>query len=162
MEAEISFAAPSDHSFILDLVTRVWTMGFSYQQEQMYGRIVGKPWQEKVSDAVRDYLTSPGVSVLKAKIDGHFAGFMAYRIHSDTRIGEIGYNAVSPEYTGRGLGKQMLQAALQKLQEAGMEHVEVVTGLNAGHLPARKMYESAGFSPIQESIRYTLNLEAYK
>jgi len=98
------------------------------------------------------------VKAFKIMIGIELAGFMSCRLDPKTQIAEVGYNAVNPQFLGRGIGKILVQSSLRYLRESGAEDVEVVTGLDEGHAPARAVYESAGFKPFLQSVRYTLGL----
>ncbi len=153
----------NDLESIVSIVRDVWTMGSDYGREKMYGRQMGgKPWQDWIEASVRTYISQQETAVFTIKQDGIIAGFISCRINPANGLGEIGYNAVSPAFLGRGYGKFLLDAALRHLREAGVREVEVVTGEDAGHAPARAVYESAGFQPFQRSIRYTLQLDGSK
>ncbi len=156
--AEIIALEQEDLPAVQELVSAVWTMGMDHRRETLYGRLFGAPWQEKIALSVREYLGQQEVRAVKAVVDGKFAGFLSYRIDAAHRLGEIGYNAVVPAFGGRNLGRRMLDAALEALRSAGVEQVEVTTGLDDGHGPARAVYEGAGFRPMHSSIRYTLCL----
>lgn len=138
------------------LVCQVWSIGFNALREAQYQRQLGEPWQDKIWRSVCDYRSTPHVNALKATLKGEFVGFIFYRIDLENRLGEIGYNAVDPQFRGHGIGKKLLGAALHAIKEAGIEHVEVITGLDDGHAAARRLYEGAGFKPMRSMIRYTL------
>lgn len=157
-QAAISRLKETDKSEVVALVRSVWSMGIAATRERLYGRTIGSPWRDQIEKAVLDYLAEPGVEALCVRWDGRFAGFIGFRADPQTQIGEIGYNAVAPEFSGRGLGSRLLDAALAGLKLKGMERAEVVTGLDPGHAPARKMYEAAGFRPLQSLTRYTTPL----
>ncbi len=53
--------------------------------------------------------------------------------------------AVDLDFQGRGIGTTLLEFALDWMKEAGMAISMVETGGDAGHAPARKTYEKAGF-----------------
>ncbi len=72
-------------------------------------------------------------------------GFVTIKIDNETKLGEIGLNAVHPDHSGRGLGTKMYELAVQKLKEAGMLAAQVATGGDPSHLAARRAYEKAGF-----------------
>lgn len=74
------------------------------------------------------------------------AGFIAIKIDTDSLVGEIGLNAIDPDFAGQGLGSHMYQFAVQKMKEAGMKVATVATGGDPAHLPARKAYRKAGFN----------------
>ncbi len=142
------------------LIREVWFIGMDALREKIYGRPIGEPWQEKISRSVKEYLATSGVAAIKATLDGKFAGFLSYRIDRENRFGEIGYNAVDPQFRGHGLAKKMLRHALDHLRAEGIENVEVITGEDEGHAAARRLYEGMGFSPLRVMKRYALSLTA--
>jgi len=91
-------------------------------------------------------------TVLVATVDGQTAGFVSYSIDAAKRTGEIGLNAVHPEYAGKGIGTWMYEHVLARMKELGMALAVVGTGGDSSHAPARRAYEKAGFGPAIPSI----------
>ncbi|HEY3378458.1 MAG TPA: GNAT family N-acetyltransferase [Armatimonadota bacterium] len=89
-----------------------------------------------------------GASAWVAEQDGVVVGFILLKLHGDTKIGEINYNAVHPEYQNSGIGTMMYEFALTQLREGGMRAANVGTGGDAAHAPARRAYEKVGFQPL--------------
>lgn len=81
-----------------------------------------------------------------AEADCTIVGFISIQLNLDTQVGEIGLNAVHPEYAGRGIGTAMYNFAVVKMKEAGMQVATVATGGDPSHAPARRAYEKAGFT----------------
>lgn len=155
---EVEKCTPTDFNEIAKLARAVWTMGSDYQREKAYGRELGMPWKDHIEASVRQYLKRSDVRALQIRKEGRLAGFTSYRVDAFTRLAEIGYNAVDPDFLGEGLGKALLRAALNRLRREDRNEVEVVTGMDPGHAAARAVYEGAGFKPFIRSVRYTLNL----
>lgn len=51
---------------------------------------------------------------------------------------------VVPEHRGRGLGRALLEAAMEHARQRGAAHIELTT--SEGDVAARSLYESAGFT----------------
>lgn len=66
--------------------------------------------------------------------------------HFEKRIGEIFFITVKPGTRGKGIGKTLLNEAMQMLIEQGCDHVEV--SLSKENTLAQKLYESFGFEPL--------------
>ena len=81
-------------------------------------------------------------------------GFVSFRIDAETRIGELGLNGVHPDHCGQGVGTWMYEQALVRMKALGAEVVEVGTGGDAAHAPARRAYEKAGFTAAIPSVHY--------
>ena len=89
-----------------------------------------------------------------AMLGDKVVGFIYYAVNEATKTGEICGNAVDPEIRGKGIGPKMYEFVLNKMREEGMIYATVVTGLDDGHIPARRAYEKAGFKENLPSIRY--------
>jgi GNAT superfamily N-acetyltransferase len=85
-------------------------------------------------------------------VDGAIAAVAAFRTDSGARIGEIGLDAVHPDYAGEGVGTAMYLSVLERMKELGMAVATVTTGGDPSHAPARRAYEKAGFGPAIPSV----------
>lgn len=115
----------------------------------------GRAEQEQA--ALLDRLCAPGSDreVLVATRGGEVVGFVCFTADPGRRLGEIGLNAVHPDHAGRGIGTAMYEEALARMRARGLEAVEVSTGGDASHAPARRAYEKAGFgNPIPSVSLY--------
>lgn len=83
---------------------------------------------------------------------GEPVGFVAFTADGDREVGEIGLNAVRPDHAGRGVGTAMYQAVLAEMKARGIAVVEVGTGGDPSHAPARRAYAKAGFGPSIPSV----------
>ncbi len=103
-------------------------------------------WRATQQKAVEAVCTDPNQHVWVAERDGVAIGFVAIRLHGDDALGEIYMIAVDPEHQGKGIGTALSAFALQWMREQGMAVAMVETGSDAGHAPARRTYERAGFT----------------
>lgn len=87
-----------------------------------------------------------------AETDSVIVGFVSVRIDTDNGFGEIGLNAIEPQFAGRGFGSLMYEHALQQMREAGVTVATVATGGDPSHAPARRAYEKAGFNVAIPSV----------
>ena len=90
--------------------------------------------------------------VLVVTVREEIVGFASFTIDSDKRTGEIGLNAVNPEYAGRGLGTCLYKHVLARMKELGVALATVGTGGDPSHASARRAYEKAGFGPALPSV----------
>jgi len=63
---------------------------------------------------------------------------------------EMGHNCIIPGYQNVGKGKEQLLHGLQQIELLNPAKVVVKTGHSSFFLPARKMYESVGFSVVRK------------
>ena len=87
-----------------------------------------------------------------AEIADRIIGFVSFRIDEDAGVGEIGLNAVHPDYACGGIGTALYEFALDEMTDAGMIVATVSTGADPSHAPARRAYAKAGFSAEIPSV----------
>ena len=107
--------------------------------------------QAHKDEAQAEYLASllapdSGWEVSVAERAGLVVGFVSLQLNRDTTIGELGLNAVHPDWAGAGIGTAMYDFAIARMREAGMRVATVSTGGDPSHAPARRAYEKAGFN----------------
>jgi putative acetyltransferase len=90
-------------------------------------------------------LRRPGVTVWSAEIDGRIAGVGALQQLDDAR-GEIKSMRVDAAFLGRGVGRAILRHIIGVARERGLTSLWLETGSAEEFLPARRLYESEGFT----------------
>lgn len=113
-------------------------------------RLATPSWAAHHEAVVRDACESTGTSVVVAENDdGALTGLVAYKVHPESpgmsECGEITVIAVEPSARRSGVGRRLLDHAVEQLRAAGAPVIMLSTGGDAGHAPARALYESAGF-----------------
>ena len=78
--------------------------------------------------------------------------FCSITVNPNSKVGEIGLNAVHPSHQGRSIGTWMYEFALEQLRSAGMLVATVGTGGDPSHAPAQRAYEKVGFGPAIPSV----------
>ncbi len=90
--------------------------------------------------------TSPE-SASRATLDGSLAspvGYISCHFDAGRRTGQIGLIAVSGEFQGKGLGRALVQRALDWFAAQGAQSVSVVT--QGRNIPAQRLYQGCGFA----------------
>ena len=93
-----------------------------------------------------------GNKILVAVRGDLLVGFVSYSVKPGTRFGEIGLNAVHPDFAGEGIGTRLYREALALMKREGVKVVEVSTGSDPSHEPARRAYKKAGFVEALSSV----------
>lgn len=90
-----------------------------------------------------------------ACIDGQVVGFITWSLNTPALYNaELCENAVHPDFARQGIGKSLCNWLFDLLKSEGMKYVNVFTGLDAAHKPARILYESVGFSNKVPYVKY--------
>jgi ribosomal protein S18 acetylase RimI-like enzyme len=95
-------------------------------------------------EEITQYLSDPALELWLLKEAGEVAGYFELRAHDDGAV-EIAYFGLMPYAVGRGLGKFMLTAAVQKAWERGATRVWLHTS-SLDHPSALPNYLGRGFS----------------
>lgn len=90
--------------------------------------------------------------VLVAEVDGLPVGYLSTQKQADH--GVISLVAVDAAQTGRGLGRDLVQAALAWFQSQGLRQVRVVT--QGQNVRAQRLYQAAGFRTLSAEPRLHL------
>lgn len=144
-----------DLDVVVELSLRAWAPVFAsfvrVLGSDIYARLY-PDWSTGQAKAVREICA--GDHVFVADISGTVAGFSAVVIRNDDpKTGEIDMLAVDPDHQRRGVGSALITHSVDHLRRAGVVLVDVATGGDPGHAPARRAYGKAGFTPLP-LVRY--------
>jgi GNAT superfamily N-acetyltransferase len=151
-----------DAGAMVDLSLRAWAPVFASLERVLGSEIFRRQhpdWREEQRRTVKDICATKKGQVWVAEVGtGDVAGFVAIELHHPERdMGEISILAVDPDHQGGGIGTALTEFALDRLKDAGMQMAMVETGGDPGHAPARRTYETAGFT-LLPIARYFKNL----
>lgn len=133
---------------VVRLSLRAWEPVFESIEKAMGSDIFREQhpdWRVTQRSAVESVCAQEDCRVWVAAEGLRTVGFVALKLHSEERLGEIYMIAVDPDYQRRGIATDLTRHSLAWLKEAGMTTAMVDTGGDPGHAPARRTYESAGF-----------------
>ena len=80
-------------------------------------------------------------AVLVSEIDGELAGYCT--IHVDEQAGSIGLIAVRPDYRNRGIGAELVEAAIDWCHAHEIHEITVVT--QGRNIAAQRVFQRCGF-----------------
>lgn len=124
--------------------------------ERKFGLIAGKDWKfRKARHIDWDVQANPD-GVFIYELDGEIVGYITTRLDYETKIGWIPNMAVHPNYQGKGIGKQLMETALNYLREAGMEYAKIET-LEQNKVGSA-FYPKVGFVEVARQIHYLMKL----
>jgi len=116
------------------------------------------PWDDDLLDIENHYLLNRGWFAI-GEFNDQLVAMGAIR-KIDDQIAEIKRMRTLPDLQGKGIGKKMLDALIDKAKQLG--YSEIILETSDRQLAARKIYTSNGFIPFKiEQIR-GLNCTWYK
>jgi dTDP-4-amino-4,6-dideoxy-D-galactose acyltransferase len=90
-------------------------------------------------------------AVFVAAPEGNAVGYLSAHL-SPAGVGSIGLVAVDPDWHGRGLGKQLVEAGLRYFAENGMKQATVVT--QGRNIVSQRLYQRCGFRTRSAGLWY--------
>jgi len=125
--------------------------------EDRYGIIDNKTWEEHKGGSVVSACKADIDKVFIAEEDGKVVGYATFGIYLEKGEGEVGNNAVDPDYQGRGIGTMLIGTVVGHLTDLGLKRI-LVTTLEHDY-PAQRVYEKVGFREISRTVHYSKMLE---
>ncbi|MBW4837802.1 MAG: GNAT family N-acetyltransferase [Paenibacillaceae bacterium] len=100
-----------------------------------------------------DGLKRPDVTFWSAWINDELAGCGALK-ELDDQHGEVKSMRTAIPYRGKGVAKQVLAHLLEEAARRGYRQVSLETGFMEAFIPARRLYESFGFTYCEPFADY--------
>jgi ribosomal protein S18 acetylase RimI-like enzyme len=127
--------------------------------EQLLGEFGPSGWEaRKLAAIALDCELQPdGVFVAVDSADRP-VGYVTTRLQSASSIGWIPNLAVDPACQGQGIGRALLERALEFFRERGMEVAKIET-LEQNPI-GQYLYPSLGFQEVARQVHYALRLES--
>lgn len=118
----------------------------------LYGTVGGEyNWTDRLGwsdERLTSYLAQPAVALLVLYYRGTPAGYVELNTESEEPGTEVAYFGLFPQFHGRGFGKHLLSAGVERAFSDGARRVWVHTcSLDGPH--ALKNYQARGFRPYK-------------
>lgn len=157
MEPIIRSYRETDAPDVVRLSLRAWAPVHASLRDVMgdeiFERLYGDDWRRQQQQDVEKVLADDEMEVWVAVVNGEVVGFVAAILKVDSGMGEVYMVAVDPDSQNHGLGTRLTNVATDWIQEAGLPLAIISTGGDAGHAPARRTYEKAGYTAVP-SVNY--------
>jgi ribosomal protein S18 acetylase RimI-like enzyme len=156
---EIREFREGDLETVVEFSLRAWAPVFASVRDVLGDDIflrLHPDWKANQAEAVRSSCTNDERDVFVAVANGHPVGFVAVALNAfPERMGVIDVIGVDPDYQRRGISLRLTEFATKHMRSCGMDIAVVETGGDPGHTPARRTYETAGFTllPIARYFR---------
>lgn len=92
--------------------------------------------------------------VAVAETEDGIAGYVAWSVDPARRNGSVTILAVTDEHRRRHVGTALCEHAFEEMRILGAEAVEIGTGGDSFHAPARALYERLGCTPLPVTVYY--------
>jgi ribosomal protein S18 acetylase RimI-like enzyme len=124
--------------------------------EKSFGILAGHDWRWRKARHVNDDVEANPEGVFVAEENGRVLGYITTRIDREVSKGRIPNLAVDEQARGRGLGRRLIEHALEYFRREGMAYVMIETMAN--NAVGQHLYPSCGFVEAGRQIHYALKL----
>ena len=162
----VRYATPADEDRIVEIGRQQWTI-----INENYKACIGDDLFAAYFGTVENRVADKAAAITEnardlehcvvTEVDGVVAGFAHFRTSENggKLCGTLGHNAVDNNYKGRGIAGRQYAFIYDAMKKAGCVAVNVHTGLDEKHAPARRAYEKSGFSLNLPDINYYRTLK---
>lgn len=122
--------------------------------EHALGILSGHDWRWRKARHVDEDVAANSAGVFVADEDGQVLGFVSTRLDYESGKGRIPNLAVDAKMQGRGIGRQLIEHALNYFRKEGMSFVMIETMAN--NSVGQHLYPACGFVEVGRQIHYAL------
>lgn len=125
--------------------------------ERAFGEINGHDWRWRKMRHVDDDVIRDAAGVFVAETaDGSLVGYISTWRDPEAGIGHIPNVVVAAGYRGQGLGRRLLEHALQQFRTSGLTHAKIETLVQ--NKVGQALYTSIGFREVARQIHLVMDL----
>jgi ribosomal protein S18 acetylase RimI-like enzyme len=132
--------------------------GVSFDQivESKFGLLNGHDWRWRKTKQIEDELRSNASGAFIAESDGRIVGYITTQLDRAAGKARIPNLAITTQARGQGLGRKLIQQALEYLRKEGIACAMIET--MAGNDVGEHLYPSCGFVEIGRQIHFAIPL----
>lgn len=125
--------------------------------DNVIGPLAASTWRERKGRHVDHDIDFPFSELAVLDVEGEPVGYVSMRYDRTSLIGQIPNLAVSPAHRNQGLGRMLLQHALDRFRAEGMKiaRIETLEQNSVG----RHLYPSVGFKEVARQVHFAMNLD---
>ena len=124
--------------------------------ENEFGLVNGHDWRwRKARHLDEDAAREPG-GIFVAEHDGQPIGYITTWQDRAAGIGHIPNIAIAAEFRGHGLGRQLIEHALDHFRQSGLSHAKIETLVQ--NEVGNHLYRSLGFREVARQIHFVADL----
>lgn len=148
-----------DEQPVLDLTLETFEAFYEGSFRPLMGEVIfavqHADWREEYARTVPG-LHEPGAGkyVDVAEVEGSLAGYVSWEVDASRGHGTISILAVSRGHRRSQVGRQLCEHAMDRMKGLGAKIVEIGTGGDPFHAPARALYESLGCRQIPVAVYF--------
>jgi ribosomal protein S18 acetylase RimI-like enzyme len=148
---------PSDLPHLKTLTVEGFTgVSIDHGIEAAFGIINGHDWRWRKARHIDDDVARDPVGVFVADDESQIAGYITTWQDRAAGIGHIPNLAVAPSHRNQGLGRTLIEHALNHFRAAGLTHAKIET--LAQNAIGNHLYPSLGFVEVARQVHFVAKL----
>jgi ribosomal protein S18 acetylase RimI-like enzyme len=124
--------------------------------ERALGLLRGKNWQWRKARHLDNDAAANPQGIFVAEHEGRVVGYVTTRVDRESGQGRIPNLAVAADLRGQGLGRQLIERALEYFREVGLEYAVIET--MARNEVGQHLYPACGFQEVARQVHYARRL----
>jgi ribosomal protein S18 acetylase RimI-like enzyme len=124
--------------------------------EEQFGPINGHDWRWRKARHIDDDVARDATGVFVAEEDGQVVGYITTWQDRAAGIGHIPNLAVAASHRNQGLGRALLEHAMNHFRAAGLSHAKIET--LAQNAIGNHLYPSLGFVEVARQVHFVAKL----
>jgi ribosomal protein S18 acetylase RimI-like enzyme len=124
--------------------------------DEKFGEIAGHDWRWRKARHVDDDVVAHAAGIFVAESGDEVLGYISTRLDRESGKGRIPNLAVSASARGRGIGRGLIEHALEYFRAEGMALAVIET--MASNPIGQSLYPSCGFEEVGLQIHYACRL----
>lgn len=124
--------------------------------QKLFGPIHGHDWQWRKARHLDEDAAREPEGIFVAEIDGRIVGCITTWQDREAGIGHIPNIALEADCRGQGLGRKLIEYALQHFRDCGLTHAKIET-LEQNAI-GYHLYTSLGFREVARQIHFVAEL----
>lgn len=124
--------------------------------EEQFALVNHHDWQWRKARHLDDDVARDGAGVFVAEREGQVVGYITTWQDREAGIGHIPNIAIAAEFRGHGLGRQLIEHALNHFRRGGLSHAKIETLVQ--NEVGNHLYRSLGFREVARQIHFVASL----
>ena len=157
MSIRIRLYQPSDLTEIKRMTVEAFDgIAIDQRVEEQLGVLHGQDWRSRKARHIDDDVEANPAGVFVAEEDGRLLGYITTRLEPAIGKGRIPNLAVIPEARGQGVGRHLIEHALDYFRREGMSFAMIET--MAYNEVGNHLYPACGFVEIARQVHFARRL----
>ncbi len=125
-------------------------------EEKLGGKLAGHDWRWRKARHIDDDAAANPGGIFVAELEGEVAGYITTVLDREAGRGRIPNLAVSALMRGQGIGRALIERALDYFRAEGMAYAAIET--MASNPIGQTLYPDCGFEEVARQVHYARRL----